>query len=154
MILFDDFLLLFGVFSVTFEPLFVTFQPLFFPFLPLSFPFSPTHPFSSDAAAALVGSLGLVPSLNTGDRHFMGEPVHGSAPDIEGKGVANPVAAILSGAMLLDAFNEPEKARLIEQSVSRVLESGVRTRDIGGEASTDDVTRAVCRAVSEAVSKL
>jgi 3-isopropylmalate dehydrogenase len=91
----------------------------------------------SDLAAALTGSLGMLPSAtlgapdSSGRRHALYEPVHGSAPDIAGKGVANPCAQILSFAMLLRwSFGMEEDARLVEQAVERVLAGGLRTADI------------------------
>ena len=101
----------------------------------------------SDAAAALVGGLGLAPSANVGEHFVLAEPVHGSAPDIAGEGIANPVAAIRAAAMLVAHLGEAEMARRIEEAVSAVLESGVWTPDLGGRATTDDVTEAVCMAV-------
>jgi homoisocitrate dehydrogenase len=101
----------------------------------------------SDAAAALVGGLGLAPSANIGDDYILAEPVHGSAPDIAGKGIANPVAAIRAAALLVEHLGEVESARRIERAVDAVLESGVWTADLGGRATTDDVTEAVCIAV-------
>jgi 3-isopropylmalate dehydrogenase len=91
----------------------------------------------SDLAAALTGSLGMLPSATlgavqpSGRRHALYEPIHGSAPDIAGKGIANPCAQILSFAMLLRlSFGMEEDARLIEQAVQRVLAGGLRTADI------------------------
>jgi tartrate dehydrogenase/decarboxylase/D-malate dehydrogenase len=72
------------------------------------------------------------------------EPVHGSAPDIAGKGVANPIAMILSGAMLLRHLREPAAADAVERAVDRVLERGeARTPDLGGSSSTDEVAAAI-----------
>jgi homoisocitrate dehydrogenase len=101
----------------------------------------------SDAAAALVGGLGLAPGANVGDTYIVAEPVHGSAPDIAGKGIANPVAAIRAAALLLEQLGESKIAQRIEDAVDRVLASGVWTADLGGRASTDDVTEAVCTAL-------
>jgi homoisocitrate dehydrogenase len=101
----------------------------------------------SDAAAALVGGLGLAPSANVGDNYVLAEPVHGSAPDIAGKGIANPVAAILAAALLLEQLGESTIARRIEMAVDSVLSSGVWATDLGGRATTEDVTEAVCVAV-------
>ncbi|WP_135467932.1 3-isopropylmalate dehydrogenase [Crenalkalicoccus roseus] len=92
----------------------------------------------SDLAAALTGSLGMLPSATlgavdpaTGKRHALYEPVHGSAPDIAGKGIANPCAQLLSFAMLLRwSFGLEEEARLVETAVERVLAGGLRTADI------------------------
>jgi methanogen homoisocitrate dehydrogenase len=90
----------------------------------------------SDVAAYLVGGLGLLPSANIGRRHALFEPVHGSAPDIAGKDIANPVAAVRSAALLLDHFGKREEALLVEEAVGRTLGRGIRTRDLGGTAGT------------------
>ena len=99
----------------------------------------------SDEAAGVIGSLGLCASANLGTDHALFEPIHGSAPDIAGKGVANPVGAIRSAAMMMQWLGEPEKARCIEAAVQRALESGARTPDLGGSSKTADVTQAVKR---------
>lgn len=100
----------------------------------------------SDGAAALVGSLGLIPSVNAGDNFFMGEPVHGSAPDIAGKGIANPIAAIRSAALMLEYMGFQDPALAIYQAVDRVIARGdVLTPDLGGKSSTDEVTDAVLK---------
>jgi methanogen homoisocitrate dehydrogenase len=90
----------------------------------------------SDVAAYLVGGLGMLPSANIGRRHALFEPVHGSAPDIAGKDIANPVAAVRSAALLLDHFGKREEALLVEEAVGRTLGRGIRTRDLGGTAGT------------------
>ena len=98
----------------------------------------------SDLAAGLIGGLGLAPSANLGaGRVAVFEPVHGSAPDIAGKGIANPLGAILSGAMLLDHIGAPDAVRRVEQAVTGVLADGVKTPDLGGTATTEDVVLAV-----------
>ncbi|MEF8781686.1 MAG: isocitrate/isopropylmalate family dehydrogenase [Haloarculaceae archaeon] len=97
----------------------------------------------SDLAAGLVGGLGLLPSANVGAEKAMFEPVHGSAPDIAGQGIANPAATILSGAMLLDHLDYGEAADRVRTAVEGVLAEGPHTPDLGGEASTEDVTAAV-----------
>ena len=98
----------------------------------------------SDEAAGLVGGLGMAPSGNVGDDLCIFEPVHGSAPDIAGKGIANPVATILSAAMMLEWLGEKEAADRVEAAVLKVLEEGeVRTPDLGGANTTDDVADAV-----------
>ncbi len=97
----------------------------------------------SDAAAALVGGLGLVPSANVGDHFVLVEPVHGSAPDIAGKGVANPIATIRAAALLLDSLGESSAAKRIERAVTATLRDQVWTRDLGGSATTDEMTAAV-----------
>ncbi|MCS7236352.1 MAG: isocitrate/isopropylmalate dehydrogenase family protein [Armatimonadota bacterium] len=106
----------------------------------------------SDEAAGLVGSLGLAPSLNAGDRYAMAQAVHGSAPDIAGRGVANPAAEILSLAMLLGWLSRrhgdgaaAEAAARVEGAVCAVLQDGVRTPDLGGSCGTVELARAVRR---------
>jgi tartrate dehydrogenase/decarboxylase/D-malate dehydrogenase len=101
----------------------------------------------SDVSAILVGSMGLAASANLDPlRRFpsMFEPVHGSAPDIAGKGVVNPLATILSAGMMLDHLGMGDAARELESAVATVLAEGkVRTPDIGGHSSTEEVTEAV-----------
>jgi 3-isopropylmalate dehydrogenase len=105
----------------------------------------------SDLAAALVGGLGMAPSADVGDRHAVFQPCHGTAPDIAGRGVANPFAAILSSVMLLehlaDTHHDPspaEAARRIGSAVQEALRADDgRTADLGGKASTADAVRAV-----------
>jgi homoisocitrate dehydrogenase len=97
----------------------------------------------SDEAAALVGGLGLAPSGNVGDDHAIFEPVHGSAPDIAGRGVANPTATFLAAAMLLDHLKAQEASRRVRLAVDAVLRSNVRTPDLGGSSTTEEVTTAV-----------
>ncbi|QPV63085.1 NAD-dependent isocitrate dehydrogenase [Halosimplex litoreum] len=97
----------------------------------------------SDLAAGLVGGLGLLPSANVGEDNALFEPVHGSAPDIAGEGVANPSAMILSAAMLLDHLDYGGEAAAVREAVEDVLANGPRTPDLGGDAGTDDVTAAV-----------
>lgn len=97
----------------------------------------------SDLTAGLTGGLGLAPSANVGDTTAIFEPVHGSAPDIAGQGVANPAAAMLSGAMMLDYLGEPEVARRLRQAVSSALERGPLTPDLGGQATTEAFTSTV-----------
>jgi tartrate dehydrogenase/decarboxylase/D-malate dehydrogenase len=97
----------------------------------------------SDLAGAIVGGLGLLPSANLNpERRFpsMFEPVHGSAPDITGKGVANPVAAILSAAMMLDWLQEGAAAARIRTAVEQALAEGARTPDLGGRLNTAQMT--------------
>ena len=96
----------------------------------------------SDLAAGLVGGLGLLPSANIGPERGLFEPVHGTAPDIAGEGVANPAATILSAAMLLD-YLDYDEADDVRAAVEAVLADGPRTPDLGGDASTADVTEAV-----------
>ena len=97
----------------------------------------------SDLAAGLVGGLGLLPSANLGPERGLFEPVHGTAPDIAGEGVANPSATILSAAMLLDYLDYEAEADAVRSAVEGVLEDGPRTADLGGDASTEDVTEAI-----------
>ena len=107
----------------------------------------------SDLAAALAGGLGLAPSANLDpERRFpsMFEPVHGSADDIAGRGIANPLGAIGSAAMMLDHLGEDAAAQRLDAAVARVAAAGAaRTPDLGGEATTADVAAAVCRALAE-----
>ena len=91
----------------------------------------------SDEGAGLVGGLGLIPSANIGEKYGLFEPVHGSAPLIAGKGIANPSAMVLSAVMMLEYLGEIEEARKLEKSLIRVLtESKIVTKDLGGTAST------------------
>jgi 3-isopropylmalate dehydrogenase len=102
----------------------------------------------SDEAAMLTGSIGMLPSASLGDREprapGLYEPVHGSAPDIAGEGIANPMAMFLSAALMLrNSLDLEEQALEVESAVERALDDGVRTPDLGGAASTADATRAV-----------
>ncbi|KAH3662611.1 hypothetical protein OGAPHI_005863 [Ogataea philodendri] len=100
----------------------------------------------SDGAAALVGSLGVVPSANVGDNFAIGEPCHGSAPDIEGKGIANPIATIRSSALMLEFMGYPEAAARIYSAVDANLkEDTIKTPDLGGKSSTQEVISDVIR---------
>jgi isocitrate dehydrogenase (NAD+) len=102
----------------------------------------------SDLCAGLVGGLGVVPGANVGRDCAVFEAVHGSAPDIADKNLANPTALLLSGLMMLDHLGEREKSGHIWQALVRVLTEGrVRTRDMGGEASTTEFTDAICSAL-------
>jgi isocitrate dehydrogenase (NAD+) len=104
----------------------------------------------SDLAAGLVGSLGLAPGGNIGDRAAMFEAAHGAAPSIAGEGIANPVGLILSGAMLLDHLGEHAAAERIRHGVARVLSEGrTLTPDLDGKATTSELTSAICRAIQE-----
>ncbi|RAP52256.1 MAG: isocitrate dehydrogenase [Methanosphaera sp. rholeuAM270] len=94
----------------------------------------------SDEGAGLVGGLGMIPSANIGDENGLFEPVHGSAPDIAGKGIANPTATILSACMMLDYLGESESARKIEDIIVEVINEGKTvTPDLGGTASTQEM---------------
>jgi isocitrate/isopropylmalate dehydrogenase len=97
----------------------------------------------SDEASALIGGLGVAPSANVGEQVAVFEPVHGSAPDIAGQGVANPIGAILSGALLLDHIGQGGAAQRVRQAVNATIEQGVLPRDLGGTATTREVTRGV-----------
>ena len=105
----------------------------------------------SDLGAAVVGSIGLLPSANLNpERTYpsMFEPVHGSAPDIAGKGIANPIAQILSGAMMLEHLGQSEAARAVDRACEVVLDkAAVRTPDIGGHASTQALGEAIAHQV-------
>ena len=105
----------------------------------------------SDLGAAVVGSMGLAPSANLNPERVypsLFEPVHGSAPDIAGKGIANPVAQIWSGAMMLRHLGEEQAAHAVEQAIFKVLAaSAVRTRDIGGKAGTREMGEAIAAEV-------
>ena len=103
----------------------------------------------SDEAAALVGGLGIAPSGNVGDHNAIFEPVHGSAPDIAGKGIANPVATFLAVAMLLDYLKEQPTAARVRAAVEHVLRTGPHTPDLGGRATTTEVTKAITSLVNE-----
>jgi 3-isopropylmalate dehydrogenase len=105
----------------------------------------------TDEAAALAGSLGLLPSASLGEgSNGLYEPIHGSAPDIAGKGVANPVGTILSVALLLrHSLKLDAEAKAVEAAVDHVLQHGPRTRDIGGSASTAEVRDAVLKALAQ-----
>lgn len=103
----------------------------------------------SDEVSGLVGGLGLAPGANIGTHAAIFEAVHGSAPDIAGKGVANPAAQMLAAAMMLDHIGELDAGRRIRQSVEAVIvQDGVRTRDLGGSASTKEFGDAVARRVA------
>ena len=98
----------------------------------------------SDLCAGLVGGLGLIPGANIGWEYAVFEPVHGSAPDIAGKGLANPIAMILSGAMMLRHLGERSAATRVERAVDAMLAEGsVRTPDLGGSSTTDQVAASV-----------
>lgn len=97
----------------------------------------------SDEAAALVGGLGLAPSANLGMEQAIFEPVHGSAPDIAGKGIVNPLATFLAVAMMLDFIGESNLAVRLRQVVEDVVRMGTVTPDLGGTANTQQVTDAI-----------
>jgi len=94
----------------------------------------------SDLAAGVVGGLGFAPSGNMGDRQSVFEPAHGSAPDIAGKGIANPTAAILAAAMMLEPLDFSEEASHVRESTEQVYRSGLRTLDVGGTLGSEKFT--------------
>ena len=103
----------------------------------------------SDEVSGLVGGLGLAPGANIGTKAAIFEAVHGSAPDIAGKGVANPSAQIFAAAMMLDHMGELDRARRIREAIEHVIiQQGVRTRDLGGTASTQEFGDAVAKRVA------
>ena len=103
----------------------------------------------SDEIAGLVGGLGLAPGANIGEGAAIFEAVHGSAPDIAGQGIANPLALLSASAMMLDHIGRPEQGKAIRQAIHDILiTDGIRTRDLGGKATTQDVTQALLRRVS------
>ena len=105
----------------------------------------------SDLGPAIAGTIGIAPSANinpTGEYPSMFEPVHGSAPDIAGKGIANPIGQIWSGALMLDHLGHPEAAAAVEGAIETVLENtSLRTPDMGGSATTKELGAAIAEAV-------
>jgi isocitrate dehydrogenase (NAD+) len=102
----------------------------------------------SDLTSGLVGGLGMAPSANIGERYAVFEAVHGSAPDIAGRGIANPTALILSAALMLAHLGEAEAAKRVEDAVHKVIGDGkVTTGDIGGKATTKEYTDALVSVV-------
>ncbi|MEM4478413.1 MAG: isocitrate/isopropylmalate dehydrogenase family protein, partial [Candidatus Methanomethylicaceae archaeon] len=98
----------------------------------------------SDEAAGIIGGLGLAPSANIGDKYAIFEAVHGSAPDIAGKGIANPTAIILSASMMLKYLGEIEIGKKIEEAIDAVIAEGKNiTMDLGGNAKTMDFVKAL-----------
>ena len=99
----------------------------------------------SDESSVLPGTLGVMPSASHSDQGpSMYEPIHGSAPDIAGQGIANPISMILSVAVMLrDSFGETAGAEMIEEAVNQTLNQGILTRDLGGQASTAEMTAAI-----------
>jgi 3-isopropylmalate dehydrogenase len=97
----------------------------------------------SDLAAGLVGGLGLLPSANVGPDRALFEPVHGTAPDIAGQGVANPSAAVLSAAMALEYLGYDDAGQRVREAVAGTLSDGPRTPDLGGEATTTEFVESV-----------
>jgi isocitrate/isopropylmalate dehydrogenase len=108
----------------------------------------------SDLAAALAGSIGIAPTSNldpTRKNPSMFEPIHGSAFDITGKGVANPVGTFWSCAEMLKWLEESDAAELLMEAVENVTENGIKTQDLGGKAKTVEVTEAVCGEIEKLV---
>ncbi len=104
----------------------------------------------SDLGPAVTGTIGIAPSANLNpEREFpsLFEPVHGSAPDIAGKAIANPIGQIWSGAMMLDHLGHPDAADAVERAIEAVLRAGPRTREIGGTAGTEEVGKAIAAAL-------
>jgi len=102
----------------------------------------------SDLAAGLVGGLGVVPSGNIGDKAALFEAVHGTAPDIVGKGIANPTAIVMSAAMMLNYLSETEASQRMLDALDAVYREGKHTtRDVGGTATTNEFTQAVIEAI-------
>jgi len=99
----------------------------------------------SDVAAGVAGGLGFAPSGNIGPRHSVFEPAHGSAPDIAGRGIANPTAAILSGAMMLRHIGMADEANRVERAVYATYRAGHLTRDVGGTLGSREFTDKVVR---------
>lgn len=103
----------------------------------------------SDLTSGLIGGLGLLPSMNIGDDYALFEAVHGSAPDIAGKHIANPTALLLSACLLLDHTNHNDIAEQIRTAIQHVLKNTtIRTPDIGGTATTEEYTQAIIRALA------
>ncbi|MRJ07153.1 MAG: 3-isopropylmalate dehydrogenase [Epsilonproteobacteria bacterium] len=103
----------------------------------------------SDEASMIVGSIGLLPSASIGGKVGLFEPIHGSAPDIAGKGIANPIATILSAGMMLGYLGEVEGERRIKRAVEKVLAEGHRTPDLGGNLTTQEMGDLIAKAVEE-----
>ena len=105
----------------------------------------------SDLTAELIGGMGIAPSgnINPASKRGLFEPVHGTAPDIAGKGVVNPIGAILSGAMMAKHLGHPEMAEAIEGAVQSVIRAGECTRDLGGSLSTRECGDAVAKRLSD-----
>jgi len=105
----------------------------------------------SDLGPACTGTIGIAPSANLnpeGKFPSLFEPVHGSAPDIAGKGIANPIAQVWSGAMMLEHLGHKDAAAAVMKAIETVLEAGPRTPDMGGQASTQDVGKAIAEVVA------
>ncbi|MBO8162127.1 MAG: tartrate dehydrogenase [Brevibacillus sp.] len=106
----------------------------------------------TDLGAAIMGSIGIAPAANinlNGKYPSMFEPVHGSAPDIYGRGIANPIGQIWTAKMMLDHFGQDELGALLLDVVEEVTNDGIKTPDVGGTATTIEVTKEICRRLSE-----
>ena len=102
----------------------------------------------SDEGAGLVGGLGLIPSANIGENGGLFEPIHGSAPTMAGKGVANPVAMLLSAVMMLNYLGEKESADILDEAILKVLnEKKYLTKDLGGKSSTMEMAEAIAKKI-------
>jgi isocitrate dehydrogenase (NAD+) len=109
----------------------------------------------SDLCAGFIGGLGMAPGANIGEQAAVFEAVHGSAPDIAGKNMANPIALILSGAMLLDHLGEHGAADLVREAVNAVLRDGKKlTRDLGGTAGTTEIAEAMATEIEKARARV
>jgi len=106
----------------------------------------------SDEAAALVGGLGVAPSANIGQKTGIFEPVHGSAPRIAGKNIANPTAMILSTTLMLKHLNKKKEATLIEKALKKTLKKGIKTPDLGGKHTTTQVAQKIREQLEEYLS--
>ncbi len=109
----------------------------------------------SDLGPACTGTIGIAPSANINPEHefpSMFEPVHGSAPDIAGKGICNPIGQIWVGAMMLEHLGHPEAAAHLMSAIERVLVTGPSTADLGGKARTTDVGQAIVDAIGESAT--
>ncbi len=106
----------------------------------------------SDIGGAIMGSIGISPAANinlTGEYPSMFEPVHGSAPDIIGKNIANPIGQIWTAKMMLDHFGEYEAGQQVLDAIEEVTKNGIKTPDIGGSATTSEVTHAICNVLNK-----
>ena len=104
----------------------------------------------SDLCAGLVGGLGVVPGANVGHKVALFEAVHGTAPDIAGKGIANPLAVLLSGCLMVEWMGEQAVGRRVRDAIHQVLEAGnIRTGDLGGTANTQEFAEAIIDAMEK-----
>ena len=109
----------------------------------------------SDEASMITGSIGMLPSASLNDTSFgLYEPSHGSAPDIAGKGIANPIATILSASMMLRySFNLDKEADQIESAVKKVLQEGYRTKDLSLSGNEDNITVVGCKKMGDLIAE-